>query len=342
MVSSLKGGSLPYYKVIFACTLCIVLTYMYSKKISASHKEQRSDLTSVCEERMNVVRLKNHRLSQPLLLSDIASESSSYSNLKQDLLNKISIEKATGKIGNVSVYLRAFNNGSWMGIQQNELYDPGSIMKLPILLAYLKKQEISPGFFDKRIKFEAYNPAMPKQTIVTQSIEIGKSYSVRDLLHSMIIDSDNQANMLLNQNIEPEYVFNVFSDLGMNVPNIRQSEVKMSAIDLSKFMRVLYNSSYINQSLSEFGLQMLTDTKFSDGIKKGVADTILIAHKFGERGYRDTTYQEIHETAIIYIDNNPVLLTIMTSGYDQTYQTQLIASIAKSCFDWLMMESSSN
>lgn len=308
----------------------------------AAVSEQRTDLNTNCNERMNLVRLKNHRLSQPLLFSDIASESSKYLNLKQDLLNKISIEKATGKVSNVAVYLRALNNGSWMGIQQNDLFDPGSIMKLPILLAYLKKQEVSPGSFDKSIKFEAINSAMPKQTIVTNSIEIGKTYTVRNLLQSMIIDSDNQANMLLNQNIEPEYVFNVFTDLGMEIPTIQQSAVKMSAIDLSKFMRVLYNSSYTDQSLSEFALQMLTKTKFNDGIKKGVGDSIMIAHKFGERGYQDTTFQEIHETAIIYIDNNPVLLTIMTSGNDQAYQTQLIASIAKTCFDWLMIESSPN
>lgn len=339
MISSFKGGSIPYYKVVFACALSIVFTYVFSKKMPSSIGKQQTVAMTSCDERMHLVRLKNHRLSQPLLFSDVASESSKYSNLKQDLLNKISIEKTTGKVSNVSVYLRAFNNGSWMGIQQNELFDPGSIMKLPILLAYLKKQEVSPSFFDKRIKYEAFNSSMPKQTIVTNSIEIGKTYTVRNLLKSMIIDSDNQANMLLNQNIDPKYVYNVFTDLGMEVPTIQQSSVKMSATDLSKFMRVLYNSSYTNQTLSEFALQLLTDTKFNEGIKKAIPDSIIIAHKFGERGYQNTTFQEIHETAIIYIDNNPILLTIMTSGNDQSYQTQLIASIAKSCYEWLVVES---
>ena len=339
MISSLKGGKLPYYKVILACALSIVFTYMFSKNLPTKKSVQPTVTNNSCDERMNLVRMKRHRLSQPLLFSDIANESSKYSNLKQDLLNKIAAEKATGKVSNVSVYLREFGNGSWMGIQQNEQYDPGSIMKLPILIAYLKRQEESPTYFDKKIKFESNSSAMPRQTIVTNSIKIGNTYSVRSLIKSMIIDSDNQANMLLNQNIEPEYVYNVFTDLGMQVPAIQQSSVKMSAMDLSKFMRVLYNSSYTTQNLSEFALQLLTGTKFNDGMKKGIPDSVIIAHKFGERGYQDTPFQEIHETGIIYLGNNPVLLTIMTSGNDQTYQTQLIANITKSCYDWLMIES---
>lgn len=339
MISSLKGGKLPYYKVVLACALSIVFTYMFSKNLPTKKSVQPSVTNQSCDESMNLVRMKRHRLSQPLLFSDIASESSKYSNLKQELLNKIAAEKATGKVSSVSVYLRELGNGSWMGIQQNEQFDPGSIMKLPILIAYLKRQEESPAYFDKKIKFESYSSAMPRQTIVTNNIKIGNTYTVRSLIKSMIIDSDNQANMLLNQNIEPEYVFNVFTDLGMEVPKIQQSSVKMSAMDLSKFMRVLYNSSYTTQNLSEFALQLLTDTKFNDGMKKGIPDSVMIAHKFGERGYQNTTFQEIHETGIIYLGDNPVLLTIMTSGNDQAYQTQLIASITKSCYDYLMMKS---
>lgn len=342
MISSLKGGKIPYYKVVLACALSIVFTYMFSKNLPTKVGEQQSVAAPSCDERMNNVRLKQHRLSQPLLFSDIPNESSKFLNLKQDLLNRISLEKSSGKVSNVSVYLSEFNNGSWMGIQQNDLFDPGSIMKLPILLAYLKRLEVSPSFFDKRIKFDIISDAMPKQTIVTNMIETGKTYTVRNLIKAMIIDSDNQANMLLNQNIEPEYVYNVFTDLGMEVPKIQQSAVKMSAIDLSKFMRVLYNSSYTNQNLSEFALELLTDTKFNDGMKKGLPDSILIAHKFGERGYRDTTFQEIHETAIIYLPDNSIALTIMTSGNDQAYQTQLIANITKSIYDWYSVESTPN
>ncbi|MBK9637260.1 MAG: serine hydrolase [Bacteroidetes bacterium] len=342
MISSLKGGKLPYYKVVFACTLSIVFTYMFSKNMPRKVGRENVVATNSGDEKMNFVRLKRHRLSQPILFGDNINESSKFSNLKQELLNKISSEKTSGKVSNVSIYLSEFNDDSWMGIQQNDLFDPGSIMKLPILLAYLKRLEVSPSFFDKRIKFDIVTDAMPKQTIVTNHIEKGKTYTVRNLIKAMIIDSDNQANMLLNQNIEPEYVYNVFTDLGMEVPKIQQSSVKMSAIDISKFMRVLYNSSYTTQNLSEFALELLTDTKFNNGMKKGLPDSILIAHKFGERGYRDTTFQEIHETGIIYLPNNTIVLTIMTSGNDQAYQTQLIANITNSIYDWYEAKSTPN
>ncbi|MBK7964123.1 MAG: serine hydrolase [Bacteroidetes bacterium] len=315
---------------------------MFSKNSTTNVGRENVVATNIGDEKMNFVRLKRHRLSQPILFGDISKESSKFTNLKQELLNKVSLEKASNKVSNVSIYLSEFNDGSWMGIQQNDLFDPGSIMKLPILLAYLKRLEVSPSFFDKRIKFDIANDAMPKQTIVTNHIEKGKTYTVRNLIKAMIIDSDNQANMLLNQNIEPEFVYNVFTDLGMEVPKIQQSTVKMSAIDISKFMRVLYNSSYTTQNLSEFALELLTDTKFNNGMKKALPDSIIIAHKFGERGYRDTTFQEIHETGIIYLPDNTIVLTIMTSGNDQTYQTQLISNITKSIYEWYLAKPTTN
>lgn len=338
MISSLKEGKLPYYKVILACGLCVLLTFIFSKKVHSSKSKIDTTPAIVCSEQMNIVRLKNNKLTQKLLFSDTPNENSKYSDLKVELLTKIKLEKANNRVTNVAIYLRELKNGSWMGIQQNDPFDPGSILKLPILLAYLKNQELNNSSFDRQLKLEAFDTKMPKQTIVTNTIEIGKTYTVRKLLSSMIIDSDNQANALLNHSIEPDLVYSVFSDLGLTVPAIQQTSMTMSAIDVSKFLRVLFNSSYTTQNLSEFALDLLTQSKFQAGMKKGLPDGVVLAHKFGERGYSESTYQEIHETGIIYLENNPVQLTIMTSGNNQEQQTQLIADITKSCYTWLTKE----
>jgi beta-lactamase class A len=57
----------------------------------------------------------------------------------------------------------------------------------------------------------------------------------------------------------------------------------------------------------------LRKSTFNDGIVKGIpVGKLLIAHKFGESGANQK--KELHETAILYLDDKPYLITIMTRG----------------------------
>jgi beta-lactamase class A len=49
-------------------------------------------------------------------------------------------------------------------------------------------------------------------------------------------------------------------------------------------------------------------------------------HKFGEAG--DANEKQLHESAIIYLDNNPYLLTIMTKGNDMKKLPDVINQIS--------------
>ena len=45
----------------------------------------------------------------------------------------------------LSVYFRNLNNGPWFGIRENEKYIPASLMKLTLLISYMKWWEEDPG-----------------------------------------------------------------------------------------------------------------------------------------------------------------------------------------------------
>ena len=65
---------------------------------------------------------------------------------------------------------------------------------------------------------------------------------------------------------------------------------------------------------SEFALRLLTKSDFKNGIVNGLPSNVQLAHKFGESG--DANEKQLHESAIIYLNNNPILITIMTKGND--------------------------
>jgi beta-lactamase class A len=56
-----------------------------------------------------------------------------------------------------------------------------------------------------------------------------------------------------------------------------------------------------------------------------------VAHKFGEwgNGYE----KELHETGIVYIADNPYILTVMTNGRDWNALSGVIAQVSKTVYD---------
>ena len=51
----------------------------------------------------------------------------------------------------MGVYVRNLNNGPWFGINENEAYSPASLMKVPVLMTYLRWAEIEPNLLNKKL-----------------------------------------------------------------------------------------------------------------------------------------------------------------------------------------------
>ena len=67
--------------------------------------------------------------------------------------------------------------------------------------------------------------------------------------------------------------------------------------------------------MSEILLGLLTETSYKNGLVAGLPEgEIKIAHKFGERKIGKLI--QLHDCGIIYYQENPYLLCIMTRGND--------------------------
>ena len=91
-------------------------------------------------------------------------------------------------------------------------------------------------------------------------------------------------------------------------------------------MRTLYNASYLTVEDSEFANKLLSQTNFKDGIYSSLPANTRIAHKFGESG--NQTEKQLHESAIVYLNDNPYLITIMTKGNDINKLSEAIREIS--------------
>jgi beta-lactamase class A len=284
----------------------------------------------VSENDISEMRAGGYQYINPLLECDNYSASK---NIKIALLEKRVSEYVQQTIQSqraqaISVYFRDLNNGPWMGINENENYSPASLLKVPILIAVLKKAENEPGLLSKKLLFDHPVDQFGQNITDNGMIQPGKSYTVEDLLMRMIKHSDNEAKNLLFALIGEDFFGKVINELGLYIPGM-VTEDFMSVKNYSSFFRILYNATYLNKVMSEKALSILSNTNFKDGIVAGVPQGVNVSHKFGERGYRDTNIKQLHDCGIVYPkDHAPYLICIMTRGNDFTEQGKIIAEIS--------------
>lgn len=113
-------------------------------------------------------------------------------------------------------------------------------------------------------------------------------------------------------NISENDLSRIYTDLGIEIPGIRNVDDFMSVKDYASFFRVLYNASYLNREMSEKALDLLSKTDFEDGIVKNLPRNIKVSQKFGERRIDDIS--QLHDCGIVYKSKNPYLICVMTRG----------------------------
>jgi len=266
---------------------------------------------------VKIQRLSGFDYIRPVLFVDTECESDKLGNVKQSVNTVIEEYKRLGTITSASFYLKEYASNGWTGVNMEEKFLPGSLMKIPELICVLKMEEANPGFLNKKLTFNKTYSVDKHPKYLSKSIVFGQSYTVKELLTYMIAFSDNNATSLLFDNLNLSMFKKVFTDMGLQAPDFTAQNYPVSARDFSIFMRVLYNSSYLSNKHSEFATELLGKCNFTDGLVSGLPSSVKVAHKFGESG--DPVHAEFSESAIVYLNNNPYVLTVMTKGktYDK-------------------------
>src|ERR1017187_4034656 len=118
----------------------------------------------------------------------------------------------------------------------------------------------------------------------------------------MIVDSDNNAAALLQNNLDPNDLLEVYSDIGIPV-SVSLTDENMSPKAYSYVFRILYNATYLSKPMSQYALELLSTAYFPEGIEGGLPVSIPSSNKFGERtvvtkdgatGNLTTSYRELH------------------------------------------------
>jgi len=201
------------------------------------------------------------------------------------------------------------------------------------MMAYFKAAENEAGLLERKLFFEKLfiDPQNRIQAIsAEEEIQVGKSYSVLELIERSIIYSDNQATQLLLSHLDLDYMKQVFArlDIESDIFSVSYSAADTISIkEYTSFFRILYNASFLTYDYSELALSILSRTNFPDGLRAGTPSEVKVAHKFGEAG-KAGEFRQLHDCGIIYYPERPYLLCVMTRGENIGDMASAIKDIA--------------
>lgn len=240
-------------------------------------------------------------------------------------------EIATKRIKFASVYFRDLNNGPWIGINEEEPFLPGSLLKIPVMIAYFKKAESDPSALSEKIVYDMDIPPSGQFRRPVIRLERGKEYTVEELIYRMIVYSDNDATYLLQLHDRENLYGRTYVDLGIPVPD-GLHEYRVNVKKYASFFRILFNASYLNKEMSNKALELLNKADFEEGLVAGVPPNIQTAQKFGESKSPDNQKQ-LHDCGIVYYPKHPYLLCVMTKGNAYEHLIPAIRNISRSTFE---------
>lgn len=273
----------------------------------------------------------------PLL--DSASNFDNDQNIFEEELNKslFTLIKTTPEIV-TSVYFSELTDHNQISINSDQKYNLASLIKVPLMMGYYKLEENEPGFLSTQATYNGADLNLIKNIKDDSFIKLGTPHSLEAFIDSMIVNSDNNAATLLHE-LKNQAIRTTFQDLNVDLPkedmDISKSDY-ITSEQFSIFLKILYNSTYLNRTNSEKALELLARTSYTGGLVAGVTSETRVAHKFGERRVENNKvleYQEFHDCGVVYKIDTPYILCIMTRGKDLDKQQELVQNISKTVFD---------
>jgi beta-lactamase class A len=285
-------------------------------------------------------RQGGYQFINPLLSCDISddTEYAGYGALQARLQSTVNDLIAQGDAKRISVYVRDMDSGKWTGVKPADRFAPASLMKVPLLIAYLQEDRTTAGTLNVSYPLDVSSDQNADENFKpSHPLALGGTYTVQQLLDAMIRYSDNNALSVLSDKVSTSAIDDVYSNFGVS-PISNETSDSVSPEDYMRFFRILYNGTYLGRARSQQALQLLAQTDFTQGLLAGLPSGPTVSHKFGERsvsiedastGKITLQSRQLHDCGIVYYPRNPYGICIMTEGTDFTKLSAAIAQLSK-------------
>ena len=244
----------------------------------------------------------------------------------------------------VSVAYRTLDGSEeWMQ-DADKVYHAASTMKVAVMVELFRQAKEGKLRLDDAIEVKnefhsvvdgsPYSMDLGADSDDTVYREVGKRVTLAALNYQMITVSSNLATNILIDRLGVANVRAVVSELGAHGLEVRRGVEDQKAFDrgiinettargLLLLLEAIASGKAVSTEASARMVEVLAAQKFNDGIPRGVAPGVRVAHKTG-------TITKIHHDAAIVYGRRPALLVILTRGIEKEADSDaLIARITR-------------
>ena len=236
-------------------------------------------------------------------------------------------EELTGLVQgkNVSIYFEFLNTGANIRINDTPFF-PGSLMKIPIAMAVMKKIEAGEWTMqDKLVLTDAdKNPAYGD----LYQLPSGTTFTIQNLLQKLLVQSDDTARAIFVRNLGQQKVEDVLTYLGLD--DVVNSNLQVTAQRYSNFWRSLYTASYLSADSSQKLLEIMDLPHDQTLLRDGIPDAVNFSHKIGVYG---DTYSD---SGIVYVPHRPYILTVMVESSSTDEVHEIMKDVSRDAYEYVV------
>jgi len=250
-------------------------------------------------------------------------------HFRADLVNEL--KQFSGK---VSVVLYDFLTGDQFLYEPTQNYSAASLIKIPVFMHYFSQKDQNKIDLDNKYFISNKDFVIGSGLIQTKPPQ---SYSVRELLNQMMIQSDNTAANYLIKKIGMNRLQNYLTEINlkeMKINNLIFAKVikgpnQINAIESAKLLQMIYLPHFFKED-SHFEMNsILKNQKRNEMLPRYLPKQTIVAHKTG------STRRVAHDVGIVFHPHGDYLICVLTSGSQELlWKSKFIGKISKKVFDY--------
>lgn len=231
-------------------------------------------------------------------------------NLKRDLESKVTRFKGT-----VGLVIKDLATGREIDFNKDSLVPSASLVKIPIMFSCFYAAQDGKIHLSDAVRLK-YSQRVSGSKVLGNK-PVGSVFTVEELLHPMITESDNAAANVLIDFLGFDALNAYFKKIGLRNTNLARKmmdfeerregeENYTTAEDMAYLLEELYHKKFLNNEVSEKCLELLGQQKINDRIPKKLPKAgAFIAHKTGLERHI------CHDVGIVFTDKGDFLICVL-------------------------------
>ena len=238
---------------------------------------------------------------------------------------------------NCALVVKNLKTGESAAWNENRRVPSASLIKLPIMVEVMRQARAGRLSLEQRISVASADKV--PFSILTL-LETGNSYSLRDLITLMIIQSDNTAANLLIDRAGSDRINQGLAQLGLPGTVLQRKmmdsaaraagrENFTTAADMARLLELLYRGAVVDAAGSAWMLEIMKNQLNNSMMMQQLPDDTVVAHKTGDLAGIS------HDVGIVYREDFAYILAVLVWDARTNCDARLaIGRISRAVYDY--------